>query len=453
MFDIKDLKPQYDFTAPNQDVILAYNELIDLTLPDSTIISGVGQAVLSFKKKPKVIFKIAVTPKDNVSVVSSFMDKRKVTVYLTERNIDIAKMYISDINTCFEDGTPYVVCQSLQEPFITLGSDDTNVDCLVFHLFNFVQFSSEQRARLTKENGFTLLNVMQLKWRGWVIEIKEHQKTSEHLQEVRNNGGFTFSHVGMIKKQNNSLFSISELQQVRNGLCKLFNFAVGRNCWINLCVGYNESQKVYEDFGTVFSEHPSIGTWFHGTSISVPQAKLLEELFPLFMDKYVDDNFSNALGQSISWYINSTKPGQPLMDMCIILICAGIEKLTYEYIVLYKNLKTRNQFNSLRASDKFRCLFEELNIPIAIPENLSHINRYSQEVSWDDIPHALTEMRNSIIHPIHRCNEQTETRPYYESWKLALEYFELCILGICGYQEQYKSRTQKKLIKVPWAEQ
>jgi hypothetical protein len=53
-------------------------------------------------------------------------------------------------------------------------------------------------------------------------------------------------------------------------------------------------------------------------------------------------------------------------------------------------------------------------------------------MNWIDAPDAVTEIRNSLVHPEHKRRSQLE-RAYYDGWKLGLWYLELAILAICGY--------------------
>jgi hypothetical protein len=132
---------------------------------------------------------------------------------------------------------------------------------------------------------------------------------------------------------------------------------------------------------------------------------------------------------------------------------AAIERLAYEFVVRDKLLLTKQGFKDLRASDKFRLLFSSVKIPLDIPAETLELTKLAKQFNWQDSPHALTEIRNSLIHPDHKRRGQLDD-VYYEAWKLGLWNLELGILAVCGYSGTYSSRLKFKLPgkveDVPW---
>ena len=99
-----------------------------------------------------------------------------------------------------------------------------------------------------------------------------------------------------------------------------------------------------------------------------------------------------ALREAIYWYLN-TNNSSSRKDAGIILTQAGIERLSYEYPVELEDVKKP------RASDKFRNLFNVLEIPLLIPDETPELQRLADEFGWkEDAPRALTEARNSLVH-------------------------------------------------------
>jgi hypothetical protein len=112
-------------------------------------------------------------------------------------------------------------------------------------------------------------------------------------------------------------------------------------------------------------------------------------------------------------------------------------------------------FKSLRASDKFRLLFSSLNLPLDIPVEAPELKQLSTNgpTNWLDTPYALTEIRNSLVHPEHKRRGQF-TSAYYEAWNLGLWYLEMSLLAICGYRGTYANRLKQRSVgqveNVPW---
>jgi len=128
---------------------------------------------------------------------------------------------------------------------------------------------------------------------------------------------------------------------------------------------------------------------------------------------------------------------------------AAIERLSYEYSVKDKRLLSVKGYKDLWASDKFRLLFSSVKIPLDIPGETTELQRLASnnQMNWLDAPHALTEVKNSLVHPEHKRRGQFKDA-YYEAWNLGLWYLEMGILAVCGYSGTYGNRLKQR-----WAEQ
>ena len=172
------------------------------------------------------------------------------------------------------------------------------------------------------------------------------------------------------------------------------------------------------------------------------------------MKRWVNDDWREALHEVIYWYLNANHSSRGI-DAGIILTQAAIERLSYEFSVKDRRLLTVNGFKDLWASDKFRLLFSSVNIPLDIPAETSELQRLAgnRQMNWIDAPHALTEIRNSLVHPEHRRRGQVSSS-YYEAWNLGLWYLEMGILAICGYSGIYGNRLKQRWVgqveDVPW---
>jgi hypothetical protein len=110
-------------------------------------------------------------------------------------------------------------------------------------------------------------------------------------------------------------------------------------------------------------------------------------------------------------------------------------------------------FKDLLASDKFRIIFSSLGIPLEIPKETPEIDKLAKNFNWLDAPHALTEIRNSLVHPEHKKRGQIDSA-YYEAWNLGLWYLEMGLLAVCGYSGTYGNRLKQRYVgqveNVPW---
>jgi len=157
----------------------------------------------------------------------------------------------------------------------------------------------------------------------------------------------------------------------------------------------------------------------------------------------------------IYWYARSNNTSGSGIDTGIILTQTAIERLAYEYTVNDKKMIEQNGFkNDLKASDKFRLLFANLDIPLTIPPNLLKIQVVAKKLKHIDSPHFLTELRNAMVHPGHKKHKEFNGL-YFDAWRLGMWYLELAILNLCNYECTYTNRLQDgrmvgQVEDVPW---
>jgi hypothetical protein len=336
------------------------------------------------------------------------------------------------------------------EPICGAGNNSTQISLLVFHLFNFDNLFGTRRS--VQQNGSVEYSIehVDLVCDDWNVDLKSLPSTKEAFKKLKEDGGYHLTHIGTIKKSDGSLFSGKDAQTCLNSLRYFLSFARGGWCEPICAVGFDElSNRVWELWSSPREPwHVSL-SWFDAHN-----ASQLATLYPLFMKKWKDDDWRDALEEVIYWYLNANFSPRG-MDAGIILTQAAIERLAYEYAVKEKQLLSVNGFKDLRASDKFRLLFSSLRIPLEVPQETPKIAKLSKDFNWVDAPHALTEIRNSLVHPEHKKRSQLASA-YHEAWDLGLWYLAMGLLAVCEYTGTYGNRLQKprwvgQIEKVPWS--
>ena len=332
------------------------------------------------------------------------------------------------------------------EPINVIGCDVTQMTRVVFHLFNFVELIGTRRS---SERGKTIEHV-DLSFDKWKVELKSFPETRDSLKTLIAEGGYSLTHVGCVEKVDCTTFSGKESYEQLNALRAFFSFAKGVSCKPICAVGLDAfGERVWESWSSPTEPWHQPPCWFEPHHSSQ-----LMTLFQGFMRRWENDEWREALDEAIYWYLNANQSSRGI-DAGIILTQAAIERLSYEFSVKYKRLFTVNAFKALWASDKFRLLFSSLGIPLDIPADTPELRQLATntEMNWIDAPHAVTEIRNSLVHPEHKRRSRLE-RAYYDGWKLGLWYLELAILAICGYSGTYANRLKQRwtgqVENVPW---
>ena len=336
------------------------------------------------------------------------------------------------------------------EPIKVIGTESTKMSYLIFHVFNFVNFIGTRSS--VEENGTTSYRIEHLDLISdeWNIEIKSLYSTRDIYKMLSEKGGYRLTHIGCIRKDDRTSFTGKSATDCLNALKFFLSFAKGGWCEPVCSVGFNETgRRVWESWTSPREPWYVPFSWFDPHN-----SVQLATMFPSFMNKWQDSDWNEAFHEIIYWYLNANYSSRGI-EPGIILTQAAIERLAFEYAVKTKKLVTVNGFKALWASDKFRLLFSSLEIPLEVPKYTSEIESLSKKFNWLDAPHALTEIRNSLVHPENKKRGRLDT-VYYEAWNLGLWFLEMGILAICCFSGKYRNRLKKQrwigqVEDVPWS--
>jgi len=334
------------------------------------------------------------------------------------------------------------------DPMVGRGNESTAIQQLVFHLFNFKDFIGIRRSSEQRGSSLYTIEHVELVSDSWRVELRSLVETRDNIKKLNAEGGYGLTHVGLLKKPDGATFAGKDAEEALHALKLFFSFAKG--IWCNpLCaVGFDASgNRIWESWSSPEAAWHSAFSWF-----DPHHSEQLTGLFPGFITKWNHEDWREALTEVIYWYQNSNSSRG--IDAGIILTQAAIERLSYEYSVKDRKLIEANGFKDLRASDKLRLLFSSLDIPIDIPNSLPEMTKLAKQFKWIDSPHALTEIRNSLVHPENRRRGHYSDI-YAEAWNLGLWYLELALLRICGYSGSYSNRLASTrwvgtVEEVPW---
>jgi len=332
------------------------------------------------------------------------------------------------------------------EPILGVGNDSTMMNRVVFHLFNFKNFDGTWQSVDKKRRKY--VKHVSLSSEDVDIEIKSIAETDANAKKIEEEGCCLITHVGEIIKPDFSPFSGEAAEELIRELGSFLSFANGTRCYPCFPVGFDATNaRVWEFWSSPFHPEKAPFSWFdpeHG--------RQLADLFPGFHTKWKDEGWRDALMEAIYWYTvaNTASRG---VEPGIILAQSAIERLSYEFCVKQKRLMSSESFKKIPASDDFRMLFSSLNLPLDLPASAIDLKKLSSSFGWVDAPHALTEIRNSLVHPEHK-NRRRLVTAMFDAWKLSLWYLELSILAVCGYSGTYSNRltlrTSGQVENVPW---
>ena len=332
-----------------------------------------------------------------------------------------------------------------------VGDDSTKISLLVFHLFNFDNVFGTRRSGEQVGPVEYMIEHVDLICDQWNVELKSLPSTKDTIKKLKEEGGYGLTHIASVRKANGTSFSGEDAQACLSSLNYLLSFAKGGWCNPMCAVGFDElGNRVWEFWSPPREPWRTPLSWFD------PQrGDQLAALYPVFMKKWKNNDWRKTLEEVIYWYLSANFLERGI-DVGIILTQVAIERLSYEYAVKDKRLLLPDAFEKLRASDEFRLLFSSLGIPIDIPKETPGIAKPNKVTGtkWQDAPHALTEIRNSLIHADNKKRDQFSST-YHEAWHLGLWYLEMGVLAVCEYSGTYRNRLKKRIgsqiEKMPWS--
>jgi len=404
-----------------------------------------GRAKIKFEFLPKD--KILIYTEFDNPQVSSLIDKQdEITFFINNYKIDA---YIISSQLQLQPVLSELKWISKNANLTLKLNKEKNTKYIIFHLFNFFNFIDYNKLIPLDNGGFKISEtVFELK--NYLVTIQSLQKTSENIKIIREKGISRITQVGRVEKKDGNNISIEEYKELEELIMYFFSFTKGS--WINPSCSFGldeNNESTYYMLNTPRSEWKSLSSWFEPTHNSL-NMQIMKNLFFLFAELWENEDWQETLKGVIYWFINAND-GSRGVDTGLILAQTALEKLSFEYVVNNKKLLSTKGFKDIWASDKFRLLFSSLNIPLDIPSDLKILTKEAKQHNWLDAPHALTEIRNSLVHPEHKKHGKFDIYAYIEAHKLSLWYLEVSILAICKFDGIYSNRVKRgKIENVPY---
>lgn len=319
-----------------------------------------------------------------------------------------------------------------------IGSGDEKLACVIFALPNFCDYVGRSIS-FPVERGFKRKKGRLIfEAEGWEVTLDAHEDTERLSKALENNGGHAITHVGRVARTNGEGFSAEEAEKLTAALTPFFSFARGISLAPILAVGFDSNgQRVWEDWGIrmVSRWEPGTESWFESQRI-----EQLQKLFPKFLALRQHSHWEKTISSFLYWYERSNKnTAAGGTDGSLVLSHAALDLIAWTYLVKDRQLVGRSKFRSRKTSENIRALLHELGAPTAIPEHLESLRQMALNEGWTDGPHALSKIRNNIVHPEREF--AASGRIYFEAWTMAQWYVELVLLSLCNYEGTYANRT------------
>ena len=429
---LETIAPVLDFTDGEESAVLD-RQVVEL-VTDDVRLAGNAEIKLDLVPVPGLyLHGVFDDPRSALAHMAGFAPPESISLF------DAKGQRINGVpagNTWSADGILKLKWRLLPEPVSVDGDDATRMTQLAAHVFNLEmhlwQGSPGKPGLLELEHG---------PWKGRIRTLKQDPERS---RDLRLTGGYRLTHVVEFD-QGGGCFSGHDADRLLQAIGCFLSFANGGMCRLECPSGWDSAGKqVWARWSSPSEWRTKRLCWFDGR-----YAEPLVELFPGFMDRWKTEGWGDALGSAIWWYAQAIS-GPPIADQGIVAAQIAMERLSYEYCVRERALVSEQGFEKLWVSDRFRLLLRSLDVPIEIPGAAKALTSASRKEKWVDGPHALTEIRNRLVHS-GRKRAQLEGQCYVDAWLLATQLLELTILALCSFKGEVSNGMTGLKEPVPWA--
>jgi hypothetical protein len=456
------LKPQENFPSALESFysvpkisqpILHKEESLEITQEinqHQILEEGSGKVSFAWFPHPSIQFYFLSTKPD------FYVDMGDMILRLTRIGVSV-KAHISGIQN-IGDGTSQIAGQ-IQEP-VCIGSD-RELSYIEFHIVNFHNFTGVgPKSVFTQDSTSSWLERVELEAENWKITLNQLVTTTNKIEQLSHQGGFSVTHVGKLEKLSSESFIGDEAISFLRTFSHFLSFARGFRIPIILLVGYDANkEKVWEYWHTQKADSwQYVGSWFQTS-----EGKILQEILPgflawwkdwrdsaeLILDTYLESNLkagsaaapvieklslqlSSLIDSEKSTVINSMALHRSLenseqtasdIKSSIILSQIAFELLSWTYFVSKGNIPvdqdqtySRRKFKCLSTHEKIRELLKKNKISLTVPPEeppkpTVRMGTTDMSIFQEPVPEPLEALAQLIVEKNSQVTEKTNENP------------------------------------------
>jgi hypothetical protein len=304
--------------------------------------------------------------------------------------------------------------------------DKRDPDQVVFHLINF----DHLHERNPGGSGYHGLRDISLAGGGWTFALIGSRLNRAKVRAP----GYEVTHVGVLSRTDGKPFSKESAANLLDGLRYFLSFARGRWSWPCCYLGVSRGECCW-----FLAENPKVVdplTDDHHFSFTSSKDAMVKS-FAGFVDIWQKKLWKEPIRAALSWYLDSERALSA--ETALLSSLTALELVSWLLVVEEREILSADGCNRLPVSDHIRLLLTLLGLPVGFPKHFSAMETYSSEKSrkWGDGPTAITELRNSIVHPRRRNTFfQAPIAVQRQARDLALLYLESALLKIFGFDAE-----------------
>lgn len=430
------IEPAFPFGEVNSSTEL-WNGSFPVSISGKEYI-GKGQAKLEIFPKPRIAL-IGYFDNEAYGPLLNCMVNTTPAEYVKIGE----KMILSPFPSALSAGGGVIVeFTPHQTPVCVLEPDSTDIKQITFALYNFGDINCKTFRSTDSNHNISFFKKITLKTDKLSLEITSVSDLKDRLDKIRQTNGYSITHTALLEKEDGTPFNVKNANLFISSLTPFFSFIKGSWCTPVCPVGFDKlGKRVWESWAPPpSSPFQKPLSWLN----TPPNEETLQTIFAGYSKCLQDTSMRETIYESLEWYVNSNKTDN--LEANLILTQAALERLSYEFMVNKKKCISIKGFKDrLYASDRIRLLLSYMGIPLSIPKNILD-SAGKNTKKWEDFPHALTEIRNGIVHPDKK--ESNGKKTIFHAWNAGMWVLEVIYLKAFGYSGKYFNRSSGYLDEV-----
>ena len=429
------MEPFYPFRAPNQPTFLYRGRLRGNSAEGEFSIDG--DVELAWQPTPQLRYRSVADVPDKLSFDLFDLSMRDVDLEWSPADLSVVPV---PPEPSANDDREAPVNGRLTR--MEIGSGQV-LSFVTFQLPNFLAYVGDSiRQGDTATRGRLVLSAA-----GWRVTIDSRPGLDKIASELDRTGGYALTHVGRLEREDGHPFTRVDAREMLKAIYWFSSFVTGTAGGPVLPVGFDETGQA------VWSEwvNPNAAPWKTALGwASKLRANELANLFPGFIDRWLDPYWSRVVNMGIAYYLDANIPRS--LERAVALGQVGLEMLVYAVLIDEQQEKWDDIKPIGRAIAN---LLKQYKIPIAIPEHFKELAAEASREQWLSGPWAVTALRNEFIH-VKRNAPQRPHEAWVQAWQLIDWYLEMALLATFRFNGEYLNRLKWPLSvwqveRVPWA--
>jgi hypothetical protein len=234
--------------------------------------------------------------------------------------------------------------------------------------------------------------------RDWRVTLDERPDYREVHGRLKAEGGFEITHIGSLRRADGKAFADTDATEMLNALGGFLGLVCGAWAPPVAAIGLDgEGNVIWRELRSRWTS-----PWISRLSAFDTHKHDLSSAFAGYVDRWEDPLWNEPLRIATQMYVEANGP--ITADTSLLVAQALLELVAWVRFVEELQTRAPADFDNPRAkaSQRLRELLGWLGISPTVPASLAALVQEAAQRRWTDGPHAITEMRNSLVHPRRR---------------------------------------------------